>query len=108
MERCFVLLHNDIHWHELIPEPYLSIVTLVLVIALLIYIAVKASNIKASRGKNKSNPDNYVSDEQFMASLIAAKRKREDERYVGKNSTAIPKQRDDSEESIWKNDMPLA
>lgn len=103
MERCFVLFHYEPDWHDLIPEPYLSMVILALVVAFVVYILVAVSKKRSSIGKNKSNPDNYVSDEKFMSNLIAAKRKREDSRYVGDGNTAIPRKNDKekSDESIW-------
>ena len=106
MERCFVLFHYDYDWTDLIPEPYFSMVILAIVVGIVVYVFVAIKRKKSSAGRNKTNPGNYISDEKFMSNLIAAKRKREDSRYVGDGSTAIPKiaDRGKTDESIWADE----
>ena len=99
MERCFVLFHYEYDWHDLIPEPYLSMVILAIVIVVVVAVIVSGIRKKHSKGR----AENLLSDEEYLENLIEAKRKREDARYVGDKSTAIPMMRRpaDSDESIW-------
>ncbi len=103
------MLFYEEHWYDfidLIAEPYRSMVILAIVVGIVVYVLVVIKRKKSSAGRNKANPGNYVSDEKFMSSLIAARRKREDSRYVGDGSTAIPKIADSgkTDESIWADE----
>lgn len=103
-----MLLYEE-HWYDsidLIAEPYRSMVILAVVVGIVVFVLVTIKRKKSSAGRNRENPDNYVSDERFMANLIAAKRKREDSRYVGDGSTAIPKivDKGKTDESIWADE----
>lgn len=103
------MLFYEEHWYDfidLIAEPYRSFVILAIVLVSVAWAIVVVANKKSSSGMNKANPGNYISDEKFMSNLIAAKRKREDSRYVGDDSTAIPKivENEKPAESIWADE----
>lgn len=103
------MLFYEEHWYDfvdLIAEPYRSMVILTIVIGVVVYVLVAIKRKKSSVGRGKTTPDNYISDEKFMSNLIAAKRKREDSRYVGDGSTAIPKMKNTGniDNSIWDDE----
>lgn len=105
MVRCFVLLHYETHWEDFIPEPYLSMVFLAAAVGFAIYLVVAAIRKKQAERRARKKPS-FETDEEFVATLVEAKLKRDEERYVGNNSTAIPKLKPQKydDKSIWEQD----
>jgi hypothetical protein len=105
MKMCFVLLHHEAHLEDLIPEPYLSIIILAIVVVFVIFLIVNSIRKIISAGRNRNNPE-LETDEEYVSNLIETKRKRDEEKYVGDKSTAIPKVKTSQiiDQTIWEDE----